>query len=71
MCYPVHLAWDAAALYGVKGCQNRFANYFTNAALNILMEIVLIIMPMPVLRSLVMPVRQKLALMGIFALGGL
>lgn len=43
----------------------------TNAAVNISTDFAIIILPMPVIRSLNLDRRQKTALMGIFAIGGL
>ncbi|KAJ4330189.1 hypothetical protein N0V87_010212 [Didymella glomerata] len=49
-----------------------FSSIFaTNAAINISTDFAIIILPMPVIRSLNLDRRQKTALMGIFAVGGL
>jgi hypothetical protein len=45
--------------------------WFTNASLNIATDLAIIILPMPVIRSLNLKRRQKQALAGIFAIGGL
>lgn len=67
-CAPVALFWDKS-LSGK--CINGLAFWFANAAFNILSDIAILIAPMPVLKSLNLGKKQKIALFGIFALGGL
>jgi hypothetical protein len=45
--------------------------WFTNAAINITTDFAIIVLPMPVIRRLQLGRRQKSALIGIFAVGGL
>lgn len=66
MCTPVSYFWDQKE----KGtCMDRYAVWFANASINIVTDVIIFIMPMPVLRHLHLPQRQRLALMGIFGLG--
>ncbi|KAH7337358.1 hypothetical protein BKA66DRAFT_435411 [Pyrenochaeta sp. MPI-SDFR-AT-0127] len=65
-CVPVRAFWTREP----AKCINQFAMWFTNAAINILTDFAIIILPMPVIRSLNLARRQKQALMGIFAVGG-
>lgn len=44
---------------------------FTNAALNIITDIAIAVLPLPVIKSLNLPRRPKLALMFVFLLGGI
>ncbi|PSN73594.1 hypothetical protein BS50DRAFT_191223 [Corynespora cassiicola Philippines] len=67
-CVPVSAFWTHAK---PARCINQFAMWFTNAAINILTDFAIIILPMPVIRSLNLARRQKQALIGIFAIGGL
>lgn len=69
LCVPVHSFWDKT----VEGsrCMNQFAVWFSNAAINIVQDFVILLLPMPVLRRLSIPRRQKKALMIVFALGGM
>ncbi|KAK7186798.1 hypothetical protein DPSP01_001148 [Paraphaeosphaeria sporulosa] len=67
-CVPVRAFWTKET--GAK-CINQFATWFTNAAINILTDFALIILPIPVIRNLNLARRQKQALIGIFAVGGL
>ena len=68
-CMPVAYFWDKT----IKGghCMNEYAVWFTNAGVNIVTDFAIIILPMPVLRSLNLPLKQKRALMLVFTLGGL
>ncbi|KAJ4378644.1 hypothetical protein N0V86_005514 [Didymella sp. IMI 355093] len=66
-CVPVSAFWTREP----ARCINQFAMWFTNAAINISTDFAIIILPMPVIRSLNLNRRQKTALMGIFAVGGL
>lgn len=67
LCVPVRAFWTKEP--GAR-CINQFAIWFTNAAVNIVQDFILIILPMPVIRSLNLGKRQKGALIGIFAVGG-
>ncbi|KAL4817528.1 hypothetical protein BDW67DRAFT_30499 [Aspergillus spinulosporus] len=65
-CIPVAKFWDPA----IDGyCLNKKALWFSNSAIHIFTDIVLLIFPMPVLKNLQLPRRQRLALMAVFALG--
>ncbi|KAF2116403.1 hypothetical protein BDV96DRAFT_574059 [Lophiotrema nucula] len=65
-CIPVRAFWTKEE----SRCINQFAMWFTNAAINIGTDLAIIILPMPVVRSLNLARRQKQALIGIFAIGG-
>lgn len=52
-------------------CFDKKALWFSNSAIHILTDLLILIYPMPVLKSLQLPRRQKFALMAVFALGGL
>ncbi|KKY17289.1 putative pth11-like integral membrane protein [Diplodia seriata] len=66
-CSPIPYFWDKS----IKGghCVNFGAMWFSHASTNIAFDIILVILPMPVIKSLNLPRKQKIALMGIFALG--
>lgn len=67
-CVPLAKFWDPT----VPGfCFDKRALWFSNSAIHILTDLLILIYPMPVLSSLQLPKRQKFALMGVFALGGL
>ncbi|KAJ5646677.1 hypothetical protein N7490_003049 [Penicillium lividum] len=66
-CVPVAKFWNPT----IPGfCFNKEALWFSNSAIHILTDLLILIYPMPVIRSLQLPSRQKYALMGVFALGG-
>jgi hypothetical protein len=67
-CIPVAKFWDNT-LDG--GCINMEALWFSNAIVHIITDITILLMPMPILSSLQLPRKQKIALMAVFALGGL
>ncbi|KAJ5776399.1 uncharacterized protein N7511_001410 [Penicillium nucicola] len=65
-CVPLARFWDDT----VPGfCFDKKPLWFSNSAIHILTDILILIYPMPVLKSLQLPRKQKLAVMGIFALG--
>ncbi|KAJ4992001.1 hypothetical protein SVAN01_02596 [Stagonosporopsis vannaccii] len=65
-CVPVRAFWTKESAH----CIDQFAMWFTNAAINIVTDFVIILLPMPVIRRLQLGKRQKSALIGIFAVGG-
>ncbi|KAL1969320.1 hypothetical protein VTN77DRAFT_9512 [Rasamsonia byssochlamydoides] len=66
-CIPVAKFWNDS-LPGY--CLDKEGLWFSNSAMHILSDIIILLLPMPVLKSLQLPTRQKVALMGVFALGG-
>jgi len=69
MCIPVAYFWDQS----IKGghCMNKAGFWFSNAALNITTDILIFSIPMPLLRQLQLPARQKIGLMFVFGFGAL
>ncbi|KAF4552744.1 Hypothetical protein D9617_9g025340 [Elsinoe fawcettii] len=66
-CVPVPSFWDA----NVAGtCLPHAVTWYFNAGLNVVTDLLIIILPMPVLKNLNMPFKQRVALMAVFALGG-
>ncbi|KAI0834645.1 hypothetical protein F5Y06DRAFT_300499 [Hypoxylon sp. FL0890] len=66
-CNPVHKAWDSHA---PGTCINRPAFFFANAGLNIFQDLVIYLLPSPILWNVHLPARQRIALIGIFVVGG-
>ncbi|KAH3919270.1 hypothetical protein HBI56_101940 [Parastagonospora nodorum] len=66
-CVPVRAFWTREP--GAK-CIDQFSMWFTNAAMNIVTDFAIIILPIPVIQSLNLGRRQKVALISIFAVGG-
>jgi hypothetical protein len=48
---------------------NQYIIWFTNAALNIGQDVIIILLPLPVIRSLRIPASQKKGLVTMLALG--
>ncbi|KAL9134164.1 MAG: hypothetical protein Q9175_004658 [Cornicularia normoerica] len=66
-CTPLERIWDHA----VPGtCINLTAFWYANASANIIGDFLILALPMPVIRSLQLPQRQRLGLIVVFALGG-
>ena len=67
-CMPIYSNWEV----GVEHyCINVDLGATILAALNVLTDFVILILPMPLLYKLQKPLKQKLQIMGIFLLGGL
>ena len=69
LCFPVAFFWDKSIANGK--CLNQEAIWFSNAAVNIVQDVVILFLPMTVLKSLEIPKQQKRALIIVFGLGGL
>ncbi|KAF1356127.1 hypothetical protein BDV97DRAFT_364919 [Delphinella strobiligena] len=67
MCIPVSYFWKEDIAGG--HCLNKYSVWFANASLNIVTDIAIFILPMPVLHDLHLPRRQRFALMAVFGLG--
>jgi len=66
MCHPVAKFWHST----LKGsCISQLGVWFSNATLNILTDAMIFLLPMPALKRLRLPRRQKYGLMAVFALG--
>ncbi|KAI1283370.1 hypothetical protein F5Y07DRAFT_408738 [Xylaria sp. FL0933] len=67
-CSPIAHAWDV----NVPGtCFNQFALFFANGGLNIAEDLILYILPTRILWSMNLPLKQRVALIGVFVIGGL
>ncbi|KAK2873395.1 hypothetical protein FQN49_002393 [Arthroderma sp. PD_2] len=65
-CNPIPKAWSR----DIPGsCINLSAFWYANAALHTFTDVIILILPMPVIKGLDLPLRQKLALNFVFALG--
>ena len=67
MCTPVSFFWTRGHNSG--HCMNQYIIWFTNAGLNISQDIVILLLPLPVIRSLRIPASQKKGLVTMLALG--
>ncbi|KAL4882703.1 hypothetical protein BJY04DRAFT_206912 [Aspergillus karnatakaensis] len=66
-CSPIAKSWDVSILSGT--CINRPVFYFANAGLGIFTDFATVLLPVPWLRRLQMPMRQKIAVGCILAMG--
>lgn len=67
-CIPVEKFWKPS----VPGnCLSEKGLWFSNAAMHISTDVAIFLIPIPALSALQLPKRQKVAMAGIFALGGL
>ncbi|KAL1981889.1 hypothetical protein VTN96DRAFT_2018 [Rasamsonia emersonii] len=66
-CIPVSKFW-APETPGY--CLSMKGLWFSNASMHITTDLAILILPIPALSTLDLPKRQKIALMGIFAVGG-
>jgi hypothetical protein len=68
-CLPVAFNWDKTIPGGY--CINQPPVWYTMAGFTIVTDIAVLVLPMPVLKSLHLPKRQKYSLMATFGLAGL
>lgn len=66
-CSPIQKSWDAAITGG--HCINRPAVYMAIAVTNTVSDVVLIIIPIPIVYRLKLPFSQKLGVACIFGVG--
>ncbi|KAB8260251.1 hypothetical protein BDV32DRAFT_149732 [Aspergillus pseudonomiae] len=66
MCIPVRGAWDLSSPHN---CIPKEVLWSLNAALQIITDMTIVILPMPLLAKLQLPRKQKIALILVFALG--
>ncbi len=66
-CVPVSRAWNRWSGNGI--CVNLGVLWFSNAVYNIITDFIIVLMVPPVILTLQLPLRQKLALIGVFGLG--
>ncbi|KAF3385389.1 hypothetical protein F1880_002741 [Penicillium rolfsii] len=66
-CNPIAKSWDLTITTGT--CMNRPVFYFANAGLGIFTDFATVAVPIPWLRRLQMPARQKIAVGVILAMG--
>ncbi|KAL8998557.1 MAG: hypothetical protein Q9169_002397 [Polycauliona sp. 2 TL-2023] len=68
LCHPISFNWDAS----VTGtCGNVAANCLAGAGINTLTDILILILPMPIIWRLQVPLRSKVILSAIFGFGSL
>ena len=68
-CWPVEAYWLAVTGQVTGSCMSKGGVTYSNAALNIATDLVLIVVPAPLLWKLQIPTRQRLILMSLFGMG--
>jgi hypothetical protein len=66
ICVPIQFLWDKS-IHG--HCLPLLPVYYTPAAINIATDFGTWVLPLPIIKSLQLPRRQKIILMSIFGLG--
>ncbi|KAF5491825.1 Satratoxin biosynthesis SC1 cluster protein 4 [Colletotrichum siamense] len=65
-CVPLRALWD----FSVQGkCFKLLDWWYAGSAINLITDIIIFVMPVPLLRTLAVPLRQKIVLMATFGLG--
>lgn len=67
VCRPFAYNWDKTIVGGK--CGNQPTIYFSAGLMNLLLDIVILVLPMPMLWGLKMPLFKKIALTAVFGMG--
>lgn len=67
ICKPISYNWQFKTQQGT--CGNTMANCIAGAAINVFTDLVILLLPMPIIWRLQIPTRSKLSLSFIFGLG--
>lgn len=68
-CIPVSDFWRAPPPVAVKHCLPKGPVWYANAAMQIFSDVVILILPMPLLYKLQLPRPQKIGIMLVFGVG--
>ena len=66
-CKPVHAAWDP--VLSLTSCRPITRQEFASVAINMALDLAVVVLPLPVVWSLRMPTRKKVAVSLMFSLG--
>ena len=69
-CRPIAATWDLRLVPGAT-CLDQLTKYMALSVLNIIIDVLTLILPIPIVVRLQMPRRQKITVCAIFATGGL
>ena len=69
LCIPISQFWAPHRAPGA--CANENTVWYSNAAVNIALDLAIVILPMPAIRTLSISRARKIGVMFLFALGGL
>ena len=68
-CNPIQKSWDLRITGGT--CINRPAVYLSNGILNVATDFMILLLPVPMIKDLHMPLRQKILVAAVFSVGSL
>lgn len=68
-CVPVHAFWDPSEEVRLDKCLPVVPVWFTNAALQTSTDLLILVLPLPLLWKLQLPKRQKWGILVVFSLG--
>ena len=69
LCQPLAFNWDKTIPGGF--CANQQSAYISAGIINLIIDVTIIVLPMPMLWGLQMAFMRKVALTGIFSIGAL
>ncbi|KAF4554786.1 Hypothetical protein D9617_3g018540 [Elsinoe fawcettii] len=70
-CWPVQYFWTRIDPVVNGACQDALADFLSNAVLHIATDVLILLIPIPVLIKMHLPVRQRISLIVLFTVGGL
>lgn len=70
LCFPMSAAWDPNLIFSDK-CRDVQAMYYGVSISNMLLDVIILGMPLPLIWGLPLSRRKKFGLCGIFSLGSL
>ena len=65
-CRPIEQNWDPLAS---RDCRQRLDFWLAMGVLNVVTDVFIFVLPLPLLRKLPLPISQKAVLIGVFSLG--
>lgn len=69
-CYPIHQVWTTFEGQP-RHCYDHAPMFYASAVTNMITDIAILTIPLPMIWKLQMPTQQKIAVSGIFLLGTL
>ena len=67
ICRPIQMFWESFA--DARYCFDIYQLWTVNASINLATDLLIIILPIPGIKRLMLPLRQRLGLMMVFAVG--
>ena len=70
-CTPITSQWDSLEIMNQNNCVDQLPFYYANAITDLLTDVMILVLPLPMVARLQMPMKQKMAVTGMFLLGTL